>query len=201
MSYRIARHRIVRCRQCNNPFRTFLSTLKNRKGIFCSNICKSQWLQLRRSTKQCLWCENLFFNKNARSKFCSKKCASISLKFRPSKGEFIELECGYCHVRFTRIKHKIDKETVTHYCNQCRSLKRRLATGNGDVTNTRTQCQTKFIIEYKSQKRKFCSRSCSSRHMQLNRKHGSSISRMEVWMQNKLQDEFPATLPCDRTGI
>jgi hypothetical protein len=106
----------------------------------------------------------------------------------------VEVECDYCHKRFTRSLSKYNQDVKKgwrQFCSQgCQWLAR----------NKRKQvicacCGTTFIKEeaqIRQTKNNFCSQSCSASYSNRHKTKGNRRSKLEGWIESQLSLLYPA---------
>lgn len=103
---------------------------------------------------------------------------------------YIDLACKKCGKLFkTRenyYNHRIRKGSIVLFCSTRCNNDSRI---QERIDKQCKHCSRGFTIREK-QKKYFCSRSCSATFNNCNKKHGTRVSKLEVWVQDKLTEIY-----------
>jgi len=110
----------------------------------------------------------------------------------------LPFECYQCGNTFYRTKHVIkmglnpNSSKKVMYC----SRKCQFASQKTNKKVCCTTCDKKFIktqnqIKKSKSGNHFCSRSCAATYNNTHKKHGTRISKLEVWLETKLTESYP----------
>lgn len=139
------------CKICNQEFEV---SGRSRNSVFCSKHCKNKRTHIYKS---CIICNETFFA-DPRSKCCSRKCASESLKRLDIKN------CLICNEEF---EVSPSKERIKYCSWECYSESRR----TGQKSNCKCEiCHKEFYkapILQEQHEYNYCSRKCMAEHYQL----------------------------------
>jgi len=105
---------------------------------------------------------------------------------------YIDLVCKSCKTSFKSEKsyynHRLKKGKFVQYCstrcNHDLRIKKR-------IQKQCKFCKKKFKIR-EAQIKDFCSQSCSATFNNLNKSYGTKVSKLEIWLQTKLQSLYPS---------
>lgn len=110
-------------------------------------------------------------------------------------------QCEYCNNTFFIIKHEIVKHinnptkrsAKIKFCNkQCASNFRFQNNRKHEVECANCNCKfLKYQNQIKKSKNNFCSRSCNASYTNKNKKIGTVVSKLEVYLQTALKQKFP----------
>lgn len=102
--------------------------------------------------------------------------------------DYVSILCPTCKKVFSRKKHHVQSNLVRsinsyQYCNhKCRHVK----------NESKVQClECEKVFTAVTNKRKFCSKSCSASYNNKNKKHGVRRSKLESFIEEKLIDLYP----------
>lgn len=108
--------------------------------------------------------------------------------------QLLPLQCENCNTTFTKTKHYImtqSKIRTIKYCsNKCRGLKQSITK---DVFCE--QCNHIFkkkTSQIKKSQHNFCSHSCSALWNNTHKTNGTRVSKLEVWISQKLPEIYPS---------
>ena len=129
------------------------------------------------------------------NKFCSKKCQGVY----QTNEKTITIKCKYCDSKITipLSQHKNTKSgnnfcscsCATKYNNSRRIYKNRIKTKC-------VNCGVEINIQPAKHKKSksgnhFCSQSCAGTYNNTHKKHGTRVSKLEVWLASKLTESYP----------
>lgn len=122
--------------------------------------------------------------------FCSSSCAATyNNKQRTRTTQQIKLICHRCNSTFLRSKSRHDSNTKVNYCsNNCLNVT--------DQTFHCYNCESLCIrsqaeIRKNKSGRYFCSKSCRATYNNKNKAFGITRSKLEIYLEYKLQSELP----------
>jgi hypothetical protein len=119
--------------------------------------------------------------------------------FTKSKSkDLLPCECKHCKKPFFRTKHTIQRfMNVNHHTNgdYCSKQCQGIASKKGIKTNC-INCNKEIFklpkdIKKSKSKNLFCSRSCSASYNNSNKTTGTRRSKLEIYLENKLQELYP----------
>jgi len=101
----------------------------------------------------------------------------------------IPIICDYCGNPSTKLKYSITRYK-NHFCsNTCASMFHR--------NKIEVECKfcgnkfLKFANQLKKHPNSFCNKSCAAKYNNTHKTHGSSRSKLEVWLENELITLYP----------
>ena len=176
---------VLVCSNCSKEFERFLrANKKNSKLRFCSRKCQYIGLSKKILIK-CKFCHTEFqkIPSHTNKYFCSLICMGNYTK-KENK-----VECKTCQKIFFKPPNRI-KKTKNHFCScTCRGI--------FYTKKTLVECKFCHIFFYRvpSQMLRytniFCSLSCNASYNQANKIWGSSRSKLENWIELKLNKIYP----------
>lgn len=109
--------------------------------------------------------------------------------------DLLPLECYYCKKEFHRYKNYIKRVGIDDfikckYCSQPCLWEARTT----KIKFNCTQCNIQFkkrASDVKKTKNHFCSHSCSATYQNTHKKYGTRRSKLEVWIEDKLNELYP----------
>lgn len=107
---------------------------------------------------------------------------------------YVTLTCGSCQIEFQRplrqiTKGKIREDKLSFCSRKCKDDHH-----NKKITVSCLNCQKGFekkAHEIIRNPNHFCSRSCSASYNNRNKKHGTRRSKLEVWLESQLSEQYP----------
>lgn len=120
-------------------------------------------------------------------------------EFRDARSrDLLPLVCASCGLVFKRCKNEIQKclsgtnKTTLDFCGtECRKISQKSSVKVAcSWCGTITEKQRNVISKSKS-KRFFCCQSCAAKYANAHKKHGTRVSKLEKWLQSKLQEFYP----------
>lgn len=115
--------------------------------------------------------------------------------------DLLPLKCETCSKTFYKIKHYIvvclnasednpKRKNTNKYCSKaCQSL-----AFDRKITRTCLTCGAEVLRQLKEVKKvenSFCNQSCSAKYTNTHKKHGTRVSKLEVWLSQKLIELYP----------
>lgn len=122
---------------------------------------------------------------------------SSILEDYPSSGPCVPLVCDTCGVRFMRARRDIVRSLQLMSHPRFRCSKTCMILGQTtSVTKSCASCQkpvTKVLNQFKRSKTGniFCSISCGTKFNNLNKSHGTTRSKLEIFIEQKIRSDFP----------
>lgn len=222
--------KIVKCKGCQKEFEIFNCRI-NPKGNYCSLKCRStlKTAKCKYCNKEFkLYKRKILSTGNFCSKSCNKrfhgnpyKIISISqeeylkVNINISLDEFnklkltdkVALTCKLCKKEFIREKEVIIHTIKNHKnCGYCSTSCHNKSKINKIKTKCKT-CDKDIIVRYQSWKNNkdnncFCSYTCSAIFRNKNKTSGYKRSKMEIYIEEKLNKAFPnCKIICNETKI
>lgn len=124
--------------------------------------------------------------------------------------DLLRLQCSYCHAIYTKTKTNINTKALMSIKSGRSSSKIDYLLNSPKFCSTKcyglsryskiqfkcTQCQKEFIRRIKKDKQaktnnRFCSLSCSATYNNLHKKHGTRVSKLELWLATQLPILYP----------
>jgi len=109
--------------------------------------------------------------------------------------DFISLTCSGCEKTFSNKKHQIQNKASKNYevfCSRkCNDLSRRKRISvNCGTCNKQIECTPHTKLNSKSGE-VFCSQTCSATYQNSHKSYGYRRSKLEVWLERKLKEQYP----------
>lgn len=193
-------HQLV-CEYCNEKFWS-----RKKESQFCTNECRS--LARRNRIKLICArqdCDAEFeitmskFNKRDRH-FCSQSCAAKTLRSENKKPKkLVEYTCQYC-AKIFQAKHRTGgRKYCCWECSRLHTIQTKGIMVKCDSCGADIRITPQDLIY----PHHFCNRSCLGKYRQENRTGGQRRSKIEFYLEEKLQNKYPDLniIFCDRKEI
>jgi endogenous inhibitor of DNA gyrase (YacG/DUF329 family) len=103
-----------------------------------------------------------------------------------------ELICNYCNKPFFRDNKQKFKPRINVFCSQKCSQKFNITSITKSCANCGKSITRDLSVVKKSKSgRFFCSSSCAATYNNTHKKHGTRVSKLEVWLASKLPEIYP----------
>jgi len=187
----------VKCLVCGIDFYKKISEIKRFANHFCNLQCKYIY-QDKKTEIKCLTCGIDFYKtaskiKRSANHFCSRECSS------KNKDQKVEVKCLNCKIDLYRTPYEI-KRYKNHFCSRECSSKNK----DQKVEVKCLNCNKFFLKKHdqiQKKPRHCCSIQCYRILAKYNKNWGSSRSKLEIYVEQKLTEELTLNISYNDTSI